>query len=181
MAPRCLAVLPAPSATTAMPSAIASRTSSSSGRKRSSNTCRSSTASTQSSRCSVTISMPMTAIGLKVTSSPSSGNRSAQLVLCEQAAHGLDQRCFLDGELRLGLLLQIFVAVLGRGQCCSQDQVLDLDFAARFLVAALNDGARRVPLVGVFELRPDIVFRIAEIELGTDVRRAQGGHHALII
>ena len=96
-------------------------------------------------------------------------------MFCEQAAHGLDHCRFLDDELRLGLLLQVFVAVLGRGQCCAQDQVLDLDFAARLLVAALNDGARRVPLVGVFELRSDIVFQIAEIELCTDVRRAQGG------
>jgi len=76
-------------------------------------------------------------------------------VLCEQAAHGLDQCCLFDGELRLGLLLQVFIAVLGRGERGPQNQVLDLDFAARFLVAALNDGTRRPALVGVLELCAD--------------------------
>ena len=53
----------------------------------------------------------------------------------------------------------------------AQDQVLDLHFAFRLLVAALDDDAGAVALVGIFHLLADIVLRIAEIQLGADVRR----------
>ena len=36
----------------------------------------------------------------------------AQLVAGEQLAHRIDQLVFLDRELRFGLLLEVFVAVL---------------------------------------------------------------------
>ena len=147
---------------------------SSSMTRRSSNTCRSSTASTRSSRCSVTASMHMTGIGLMVTSSPYAVEPelpSAQLVPGEQACarprpapSSLTANCASACFFRYSSRSLVAVSV------GAEDQVLDLDLAARFLVAALNDGARRAALVGIFELRADIVLRIAEIKLGADVR-----------
>ena len=55
----------------------------------------------------------------------------------------------------------------------AEDQVLDLHLALRLLVAALDDGAGRAALVGVFHLLADTVLRIAEIELGADAGVAQ--------
>ncbi len=52
------------------------------------------------------------------------------VIACEDLAHRVDQLAFLDGELRLGLLLQVIVAVLA--QPCdlgAEDEVLDLDLA----------------------------------------------------
>ena len=63
----------------------------------------------------------------------------------------------------------------------AQDQVLDLDFVFQFLVAALDDRAGAVALVGVFQLLADIVLRIAEIEFGADAGVAQRRHHLLVV
>ena len=50
-----------------------------------------------------------------------------------------------------------------------------------FLVAALDDRAGAVALVGVFELLADAVLRIAEIKLGADAGFAQRRHHVLVV
>src|SRR3990170_6961580 len=68
-------------------------------------------------------------------------------------ANGIDHAGLGHGELRLGLLLQIFVAVLDRGERGAKDQVLDLHLAVGLLVAALDDDARAAALVGIFHLR----------------------------
>src|ERR1700682_270601 len=60
------------------------------------------------------------------------------------------------------------------------DQILDLHLAARLLVRALNDHARRIALVGIFELVAH-VFGIAEIKLGADFCGTQGRAHLLIV
>ena len=72
----------------------------------------------------------------------------------EHLAHGVDQLLLRHRELRLGLLLAIFVAVFAHaGELGAEDEILDLDFALRFLVGALDDDAGRAALVGIFELR----------------------------
>src|SRR6185312_6867522 len=60
-------------------------------------------------------------------------------------------------------------------------EILDLNFAARLLVATLDNGARRPTLVGVFQLGAEIVFWIAEIKFGANFRGAQRRHHALVV
>src|SRR5262249_62056058 len=67
------------------------------------------------------------------------------------------------------------------GERAAKDQVLNLNLATRLLVTALDNGARCAALVGIFKLRAEIVLGIAKIELGRNVRRAQHGHHTLII
>ena len=60
------------------------------------------------------------------------------------------------------------------------DQVLDLHDAARLLVAALDDGERRVAAVGIFHLR--LHAGIAEIELGRECRRCAARlDHRLVV
>ncbi len=67
------------------------------------------------------------------------------------------------------------------GELRADGEILDLHFAARLLVAALDDGAGRVALVGIFQLLAEIVLRIAEIKLGADAGVAQRLRHALIV
>src|SRR6266700_6820938 len=98
----------------------------------------------------------------------------------EHLAHGVDQLLLRHRELRLGLLLAIFVAVFAHaGELGAEDEILDLDFALRFLVGALDDDAGRAALVGIFELRAHSAA--AEIELGTDAGGAQLVDHALVV
>ena len=94
-------------------------------------------------------------------------------------AHRGDEIGLGHGELRLGLLLQIFVAVLDGGEGGAKREVLDLHFAFSLLVAALDDDARRGALVGIFHLR--LHAGLAEIKLGADAGVAQGLHQALIV
>src|SRR5437879_8303218 len=47
----------------------------------------------------------------------------------------VDEAGFIDHVLGLGLLLQIFLAVLDVGQAGAEDQILDLDFPVGLLVA----------------------------------------------
>src|SRR5438105_2756798 len=56
-----------------------------------------------------------------------------QLVPLEHFAHGGNQLAFLDRELGLGLLLQIFLAVLGTCERCTKDQILDLERELNFV------------------------------------------------
>ena len=58
-------------------------------------------------------------------------------------------------------------------------EVLDLDDAARALVAALDDDGGGVPSVGIFELGAHAGF--AEIELGGDAGIAERRDHALVV
>ena len=79
------------------------------------------------------------------------------------------------------LLLQMLVAAFFQlGEFGADDQVLDRDFPLGLFVGALDDDARRVALVGVFELVAEVA-RIAEIKLGADVCCAKLCHHALIV
>src|SRR5580658_2888540 len=89
----------------------------------------------------------------------------------QHLAHGLDQLALRHSELRLGLLLQIVVAVLAQsGDLGTEHEVLDLHLALGLLVRTLDDDARRVALVGVFHLRPELA--LAEIELSADASSA---------
>lgn len=65
-----------------------------------------------------------------------------------------DQVSLADRKLRLGLLLEVILAVAfrGGGAFRAGDQVADDDLFGLALVRALDDGAGRVPLVGVFQL-----------------------------
>jgi len=73
-------------------------------------------------------------------------HRLGQLVPGEQFAHGVDELRFRDRELRLGLFLQVLLAVLCIGQLGPKDEVLYLNLAARFLVTPwmTAHGARRL-------------------------------------
>src|ERR1700675_3311595 len=103
--------------------------------------------------------------------SADSAAMGSRFVTREDATHRLDEVGFGDGELRLGLLLQIFVAVLDGSERGTEDQVLDGDLALGALIAALDDDARAAASVGIFHLR--LHARLAEIELGADVRFAK--------
>src|SRR5690606_9941930 len=77
-----------------------------------------------------------------------------------------DQIAFLDGDLRgAGGAPFGIVGDLLR-QALALDQVLDLHFAKRALVAALNDHARAAAPVGIFDLR--LHAGTTEIKLGAD-------------
>ena len=91
---------------------------------------------------------------------------------CKQFPHGVDQSRFSDRELRVSLLLQIFLAVLGIGEGGAKDEILDLDLSTRLLVATLDNGAGCAALVGVFELSAEIVLGIAEVKFCANVRGA---------
>src|SRR5262245_12558001 len=93
--------------------------------------------------------------------------------------NGLDEFVFRYEALRFGLLLQVLVAILDRGERRAKDEVLDLQRSLRLLVAALDDDARRRTPVGVFHLR--LQAAIAEIKLGADARTPQLLHHGLIV
>src|SRR5207237_6240296 len=71
-------------------------------------------------------------------------------------------------ELRRPRLPPFLVGGDRGGRPGALDQVLDLHLAARPLVRTLDNDARRVAAVGIFELVAH-VLGIAEIELGTDV------------
>src|SRR5712692_750936 len=66
-------------------------------------------------------------------------------------AHRVDELVLGHGELRLGLLLQVVVAVLAQPRDLgAENEVLDLDFTLGFFIAALDHDARAAALVGVF-------------------------------
>src|SRR5258705_6381799 len=92
----------------------------------------------------------------------------------------VDEIGLIDHVLRLGLLLQIFLAVLDVGQASAEDQILDLDFPVGLLVAALNDRAGRIAPVGVFHLLAEAVLGISKIKLGANARAAEFCNHLLI-
>ena len=80
----------------------------------------------------------------------------------------VDQLAFLDRELRLRLLLQIVVTILAQpGDLGAENEILDLDLALLFLIAALDHDAGRTALVGVFHLRTKLAG--AEIKLGANL------------
>ena len=85
----------------------------------------------------------------------------------------------MHGELRLGLLLQVLLAVLDRGERGAEHQILDLHLALGLLVAALDDDARRAAAVGIFHLR--LHAGLAEIKLGADAGLAEVLRHLLVI
>ena len=99
------------------------------------------------------------------------------------ARTALDQLRLGDGDLRLGAHFQIVGAVLvGLGEFGAEREIADHDLrAARrvALVRALDDGAERAALVGVFELRVHLAF--AEIELGGDAGVAQRCDEPLVV
>ena len=104
-----------------------------------------------------------------------------QAVPRQYRAHGFDEVCFRHGVLRFGLFLQMLLAAFFQlRQFGADDQILDRDLAFGFFIGALDDDARRVALVGIFELIAEVA-RIAEIKLGADIGRAQLGDHVLII
>src|SRR5262245_7293243 len=102
------------------------------------------------------------------------------LVAGEHLAHARDQVALWHRELRLGLLLPIFIVVLAQaGKLGAERQILDLHFAPSLLVAALDHDAGRAPLVGIFHLRAE--FSRPEIELGANIGGAQRLHHLLVV
>src|SRR5262245_36588327 len=114
---------------------------------------------------------PATTVGISIP---------RHLVAREHLAHALDQRALLHGELRLGLLLAILIAVLAQArELGAEREILDLHLALLFLVAALDHHAGRAALVGVFHLRAE--FSRSKIKLGPDVGGAQLLDHLLIL
>src|SRR3569833_1705510 len=93
------------------------------------------------------------------------------VVARQHPAHALDKLAFANGKLRLVLLLlqerltirYLFLALAA--DLRAENEILDLHDALRLLVAALNDGARRIAAVCIFELHTVIVFRVEEIQL----------------
>src|SRR5437762_7052063 len=87
-------------------------------------------------------------------------------------AHLRDKLIFAARKLR-GAALAPFLIGGDRGRGFGAlDEILDLHLAARLLITPLNDHARRIAPVGVFELVA-YALGITEIELGADVRIAQ--------
>src|SRR5690242_15933994 len=105
---------------------------------------------------------------LAETASPRMTNSHSPFHLMpgQDLAHLGDEFGLADFGLRLGLPLQIFLAILDLGEPGAKDQILDLYLAARLFVGALHDRARRVTAVGIFHLLAERVLGIAEIELG---------------
>src|SRR5271165_1426604 len=99
----------------------------------------------------------------------------------QNLAHPLDQLGLGGCELSALAQLQIVGAVLGAfRELGAEFQVADRDLRAAgrvALVRALDDGAAASALVGVFEL--GVHAALTEIELGGDLRAAQGGDEAL--
>ncbi len=107
------------------------------------------------------------------------------VVAGEHGAHGVDQLTLGHESLGFSLALQMLLAAFFQlRQFGAEDQVFhqDVGGAARMVlfVATLDDDARAVAPVGVFELVAN-VLRIAEVKLGADVRLAQLLDHALIV
>src|SRR5262249_16647849 len=90
------------------------------------------------------------------------------------------------GELRLGLLRPVIVAVLAQPRDLgAEDEIFDLNFTFCFFVTALNHHAWTAAPVGIFHLRSE--FAVTQIELGTNLLSgrvlsvAQLRHQALIV
>src|SRR3984885_11464542 len=105
-------------------------------------------------------------------------------VFIKNLADFLDQCRLRHLGLGLALFLQIFLAVLFElRQFSAEDQILEQNLRPCrivLLVTALDDHARRVAPVGIFELVAH-VLGIAEIKLGANVGVAQASDHLLII
>src|SRR3990172_12328927 len=98
-------------------------------------------------------------------------------------ANGIDHAGVGHGELRLGLLLQIFVAVLDRREIGAKDQILDGDLWAIWVISlglTLNDDARCTSLIGILYLRSHL-GGLAEIKLGADAGLAELLRHLLVV
>src|SRR4029079_5391975 len=97
-------------------------------------------------------------------------------------AHRIDQLRFRHGALCLRLRLQVLAAARVRScEFAAEREVLDGDLAFGLLVRTLDHRARRVALVGVFELLADAVLGVAEIKLGADGRIAQLRDEFLVV
>src|SRR3954451_14936350 len=97
----------------------------------------------------------------------------------EHAAYAVEQVILRHRELGFGLLCLVFLAILDRRDRGAEDQVLDLHLALGLLVAALDHGARRAALIGIFHLRAE--FAGAEIKLGANTGAAQRRDHFLVV
>src|SRR3981189_2439704 len=102
------------------------------------------------------------------------------LMLRQHFAHLGDELIFPARKLRGATLAPFLVGGDRRPALRALDRILDLNFATPLLVRALNDHARRIAPVGIFELVAH-VLGIAEIELGANVGVAQGRDHLLVI
>src|SRR6266487_6693860 len=104
---------------------------------------------------------------------------STHAVALQDLAHGVDQLVFCNRELRRPALAPFLMRGDRSRGFGAFDQILDLQFALRALVAALDDHAGRAAPVGIFHLR--LHAGGAEIDLGADVRRTQPAGEILII
>mmetsp|Transcript_23828 Transcript_23828/g.43047 ORF Transcript_23828/g.43047 Transcript_23828/m.43047 type:complete len:207 (+) Transcript_23828:10102-10722(+) len=68
----------------------------------------------------------------------------------------------------------------GLGDLGPKDQILDLDNAALFFLAALDDGDGAATLVGVFQLVAK-VLGITQVDFSPNTRLPEFGHHGLIV
>src|SRR5665213_1376378 len=91
----------------------------------------------------------------------------------QQFLHRLHQVIFTHSDLRLGLFLEVFGAVLDTGERRAEHQILDGQFVPLFFVGALDNRARTAAFIGIFQLLADGMFRVAEIKLGADAGIAQ--------
>src|SRR5262249_55266117 len=98
----------------------------------------------------------------------------------QNLAHRFDQPILRYRKLRLGLLAQIVVALLGKScELGAYDQIFDLDFALLLFVRTLDDDTGAAAAIGIFHLRAESAG--AEIKFGPDAGLTQNRNHALII
>src|SRR3569623_914818 len=105
------------------------------------------------------------------------------VVARQHLADAFDKLALAHRDLRLALLL-LQESLASRTLAAdprAENESLDLHDALHLLVPDLNDGARRVAAVGIFELHAEIVLRIAEIHLSANPGIAQRRDKLLVL
>ncbi len=98
----------------------------------------------------------------------------------QHLANGFDEIILAGSKLGRTRFTPFLIGSDRGGRLGALDQVLDLHLAARLLIRTLDDHARRIAPVGVFQLIAH-VLRVAEIEFGADFGRPQHCNHFLVI
>ena len=110
------------------------------------------------------------------------GRRKSLHVAGKNLPDRLHQLGLRDAELGFGAQFEIVGAVLGGGgEFGAEDEIADRHLRAIFVIAlvrALDDGADRAALVGIFELR--VHAGLPEVEFGADLLRAKACDKTLV-